>query len=72
MFDFHKCQIAIHKYKNVKTDTPCFTIDYTKIGQSLAGRTHPHVTDVTHDDRTQEGVFLGNDLTTPNFWNLDV
>ena len=27
---------------------------------------HPHVVDTTHDDRT-EGVFLGNDLTTPNF-----
>jgi hypothetical protein len=22
----------------------------------------------THDDRAKEGVFLGNDLTTPNFW----
>jgi hypothetical protein len=31
-------------------------------------REHPHVTDTTHDDRTEEGVFLGNDLTTPNFW----
>ncbi len=29
---------------------------------------HPHVTDTTHDDRAEEGVFLGNDLTTPNFW----
>ncbi len=28
---------------------------------------HPHVPDTTHDDRA-EGVFLGNDLTTPNFW----
>jgi hypothetical protein len=27
---------------------------------------HPHVVDTTHDDR-DEGVFLGNDLTTPNF-----
>jgi hypothetical protein len=27
-----------------------------------------HVTDTTHDDRAEEGVFLGNDLTTPNFW----
>jgi len=31
-------------------------------------RTHPHVADTTHDDRAEEGVFLGNDLTTPNFW----
>jgi hypothetical protein len=35
-------------------------------------RAHPHVadtfTDTTHDDRAEEGVFLGNDLTTPNFW----
>jgi hypothetical protein len=30
--------------------------------------THPHVTDTTHNDRAEEGVFLGNDLTTPNFW----
>jgi hypothetical protein len=30
--------------------------------------THPHVADTTHDDRAEEGVFLGNDLTTPNFW----
>ena len=29
---------------------------------------HPHVADTTHDDRDEEGVFLGNDLTTPNFW----
>jgi hypothetical protein len=31
-------------------------------------RTHPHVADTTHDDRAEEGVFLGNDLTTTNFW----
>ena len=31
-------------------------------------RAHPHVPDTTHDDRAEEGVFLGNDLTTPNFW----
>ena len=31
-------------------------------------REHPHVPDTTHDDRAEEGVFLGNDLTTPNFW----
>mgnify|MGYP003316596728 FL=1 len=30
-------------------------------------REHPHVADTTHDDRA-EGVFLGNDLTTPTFW----
>jgi hypothetical protein len=31
-------------------------------------REHPHVADTTHDDRAEEGVFLGNDLTTFNFW----
>ena len=31
-------------------------------------REHPHVVDTTHDDRAEEGVFLGNDLTTPTFW----
>ncbi len=31
-------------------------------------REHPHVADTTHDDRSEEGVFLGYDLTTPNFW----
>jgi hypothetical protein len=31
-------------------------------------REHPHVADTTHDDRAEEGVFLGNDLTTPTFW----
>jgi hypothetical protein len=31
-------------------------------------RSHPHVTDTAHDDHPEEGVFLGNDLTTPNFW----
>jgi hypothetical protein len=30
-------------------------------------REHPHVADTTHDDRAEEGVFLGNDLTTPTF-----
>jgi hypothetical protein len=29
---------------------------------------HPHVADTTHDDRAEEGVFLGNDLTTQTFW----
>ena len=29
-------------------------------------RDHPHVIDTTHDD--EAGVFLGNDLTNPNFW----
>jgi hypothetical protein len=40
-------------------------------GMFLAGhlpREHPHVPDTTHDDRAEEGVFLGNDLTTPIFW----
>ena len=31
-------------------------------------REHPHVADNTQDDRAEEGVFLGNDLTTPTFW----
>ena len=31
-------------------------------------REHPHVADTTHDDCAEEGVFLGNDLTTPTFW----
>ena len=31
-------------------------------------RTHPFVVDTTHDDRAVEGVWLGNDLCTPNFW----
>ena len=29
---------------------------------------HPHMADTTHDDRAEEGVYLGNDLTTPTFW----
>ena len=28
---------------------------------------HPHVIDTTHDDRAEEGVFLGNDLINSNF-----
>ncbi len=38
---------------------------------SHLSRAHPHVTNTTHDDRAEEGVFLGNDLTTTNlggFW----
>ncbi len=31
-------------------------------------REHPQVAETTHDDRAEEGVSLGNDLTTPNFW----
>ena len=31
-------------------------------------RAHPFVADTTHDDRAVEGVWLGNDLCTPNFW----
>ena len=37
------------------------------ISQHL-NREHPHVADTTHDDRAEEGVYLGNDLTTPTFW----
>ncbi len=35
MFDFHECELAIQKYKNMKTDTLCVTLDYTNISQSL-------------------------------------
>ncbi len=45
--------------------------DLHVFGSYLTGhlpRAHPHVADTTHDDRAEEGVFLGNDLTTPNFW----
>ena len=27
MFGFHKCELAIQKYKNIKTDTLCVTLD---------------------------------------------
>ena len=30
MFAFHECELAIQKYKNIKTDTLCVTVDYTK------------------------------------------
>ena len=35
-------------------------------------RTHPHVTDTTDDDLAEEGFFLGNDLTPPNFWMYNI
>jgi hypothetical protein len=31
-------------------------------------REHSYVADTTHDDRAEEGVYLGNFLTTPTFW----
>jgi hypothetical protein len=36
-------------------------------------REHPHVADTTHDDRAEEGVFLGKDLTTATFllWSFE-
>ena len=34
--------------------------------------THPLVADTTHDDRALEGVWIGNDLCTPNFWMYSV
>jgi hypothetical protein len=30
MFSFHECELAIQKYKNIKTDTMCVTLDQTK------------------------------------------
>jgi hypothetical protein len=30
-------------------------------------REHPHVADTIHDDRAEEGVFLGNGLVTLTF-----
>ncbi len=35
MLVFHECELAIQKYKNIKTDTLCVMLDYTKISQSL-------------------------------------
>ena len=34
---------------------------------ATACRRGKHI-DTTHDDRAEEGVFLGNNLTNPNFW----
>jgi hypothetical protein len=36
MFGFHECELVIQTYKNIKTDTLCVTLDFTKISQSLA------------------------------------
>jgi hypothetical protein len=30
MFGFHECELVIQKYKIIKTDTLCVTLDYTK------------------------------------------
>jgi hypothetical protein len=30
MFGFHECELVIQKYKNIKMDTLCVTLDYTK------------------------------------------
>jgi hypothetical protein len=30
MFGFHEFELTIQKYKNIKTDTLCVTLDYTK------------------------------------------
>jgi hypothetical protein len=35
-------------------------------------RENPHLAATTHDDHAEEGVFLGNDLSTPNFWMSDI
>ena len=45
--------------------------DLHRFGSYVTGhlpRTHPLVDNETMDDRALEGVWLGNDLTTPTFW----
>ena len=45
--------------------------DLHRFGSYVTGhlpRTHPLVDNETLDDRALEGVWLGNDLTTPMFW----
>ena len=47
------------------------TRDLHQFGSYVTGhlpRTHPLVINETLDDRALEGVWLGNDLTTPTFW----
>ena len=46
------------------------TKDLHVFGSYVTGhlpRTHPLVDDTTHDDRALEGIWLGNELHTPNF-----
>ncbi len=33
---------------------------------------HPLVVDTTHDDRVLEGIWIDNDLHTPNFLSVDL
>ena len=45
--------------------------DLHQFGSYVTGhlpRTHPLVENETLDDRALEGVWLGNDLSTPMFW----
>jgi hypothetical protein len=52
-----------------------FCKDLRVFGSYVTGhlpQEHPPVIDTTHDDRTEEGVFLGDDFTTPNFWMYSV
>jgi hypothetical protein len=47
------------------------TRDLHRFGSYVTGhlpRTHPLVENETLDDRALEGVWLGNDLSTPMFW----
>jgi hypothetical protein len=48
--------------------TPSVMIVHVTDGFWLLCDKQPHVTDTTHDDRAEEGVFFGNDLSTPTFW----
>ena len=52
------------------------TKDLHVFGSYVTGhlpRTHPLVDDTTHDDRALEGIWLGNELHTPNFkmWSFN-
>ena len=61
---------SIEKFSVVHSDRTNHTYLHV-FGSYVTGhlpREHPHVIDTTHDDRAEEGVFLGDDLTTPNFW----
>ena len=45
--------------------------DLLRFGSYVVGhlpRTHPLVENETLDDRALEGVWLGNDFSTPMFW----
>ena len=62
-----------HSLDELGTHSLCHDLERDRhvFGSYVTGhlpREHPHVADTTHDDRAEEGVFLGNDLTTPIFW----